>query len=360
MSWFAPGAAEPSGSDSLYGKYAEKNEGYGQAGYVRGFGVTSATGADYEPSIHKVGQTRSSVLRSRGVRLNCYLNAEGVGVVVIGGPQGHGTIVQLPAECDSLEEVLSLVQVKLKLDDRMLYAADLFLPDGTRIEKYQQLVDASAIDTPIIVGCGEPFDGSRVPLDLLEFHKQGGGRAAVHKVNDSLKNSRRADRGDRAESVREAGHGLLPNSLAVVTARSQNMETNRERAADMRQYYMESLVQRTAVQEDLKFLAQQNIKFHRMEKEESRLRYEEKMAQRMERLQEEKRKDQLDVTKTKREQDAKKKALHDKVKDQAETLKLKKKAYSERYRKEARKADFGTRPGDEKPAEEEEEVTEVY
>ena len=30
-----------------------------------------------------------------------------------------------------------------------------------------------------------------MPLDLLAFHKNGGGRAAVHKVNNNLKSSRK-------------------------------------------------------------------------------------------------------------------------------------------------------------------------
>ena len=51
------------------------------------------------------GETKSSVLRKDRVRINCYLNAEGVGVTVIGGPRGHGTIVRLPLECDTLAEV---------------------------------------------------------------------------------------------------------------------------------------------------------------------------------------------------------------------------------------------------------------
>ena len=51
----------------------------------------AGTSVNYEPSVHNIGQTRSSLLRSAGVRLNCYLNAEGVGVVVVGGPRGHGT-----------------------------------------------------------------------------------------------------------------------------------------------------------------------------------------------------------------------------------------------------------------------------
>ena len=60
--------------------------------------------------------TRSSMLRQGNIRLNCYLNCEGVGVVVIGGPKGHGTMVQLPVETDTLEEVYPLIQTKLKLE----------------------------------------------------------------------------------------------------------------------------------------------------------------------------------------------------------------------------------------------------
>ena len=349
-------AGAPGTAGSLFNQYKPKSGNRGGIMSAGGNGTRAGTDINYEPSLQNIGQTRSSLLRSAGVRLNCYLNAEGVGVVVVGGPRGHGTIVQLPTTCDSLEEVLPLIQLKMKLDERMMFAADLWLPDGTAITKYQQLVDASAIDTPIIVGCGEPFDQSRVPMDLLEFHKQGGGRGGVHKVNSTLKSSRKNDRVDRAESVRQAGHGLLPNSLAVVTARSQNVVTNREKASLMRQYYMESLVRRTADQEDLKFCAQQNIKFHRMEKEESRMRYEEKMAERMERLQNERKKDMLDTSASKREDAMRAKALHDKVRAGAANHKQKKKAHSERYRAEARKADFGTRPGQVQVAEEIEET----
>ena len=73
-----------------------------------------------------------------------------------------------------------------------------------------------------------------VPMDLLEFHRNGGGRDAVHKVNSSLADSRKSDRVMQAESVRQAGHGLLPNSLAVVTARNQNVEANRENQTSYR------------------------------------------------------------------------------------------------------------------------------
>ena len=301
------------------------------------------------------GQTKSSQLRAQRMRINCYLNAEGVGVTVLGGPQGHGTIVQLPSTCDTLEEVLQHIQLKLKLKDRMMFAADLFLPNGTVITEFQHLVDATSIDTPIIVGCGEPFDGSRVPLDLLAFHESGGGRQAVHKVNHRLSSRRMEDKVDKAESVRQAGHGVVPNSLAVVTARSQNVETNREKAALMREHYMQSLVRRTAEQEDYKFSAQQNIRFHRLEKEESRLRQEDKAMDRMEMLKQERANDVKDFTQAKRQDADRAKMLHDRIKAGKERSKEKKKAHSEHYRKEARKADFGSRPG-----EEEETVTEVY
>ena len=82
--------------------------------------------------------TRSSMLRQGNIRLNCYLNCEGVGVVVIGGPKGHGTMVQLPIETNTLEEVYPLIQTKLKLDEKMLYCADLFLPDGARVTSFEQ------------------------------------------------------------------------------------------------------------------------------------------------------------------------------------------------------------------------------
>jgi hypothetical protein len=290
------------------------------------------------------------MLRANRVRLNCYLNAEGVGVNVIGGPRGHGTIVMLPTECDTLEEVLPLIQLKLKLADRMMFASDLFLTDGTLIVSFEQLLDAAAIDAPIIVGCGEPFDGSRIPHDLAAIQNEGGGRQGLHRVTGGLEAQRKAARADRAEQVREAGHGVLPNSLAVVTARSQAVEANREKAAMMRQHYMESLVRRSADQEDLKFCARQNIQWHRMEKEESRIRQEEKAAERMERLQEERMKDKRDAFVSKREDAARAKAQHDRVKSGESAHKLKKKEYPERYRRAARTADFGTRPGQETAA----------
>ena len=148
MSWFGGSSDDKPGTSSLYDKYAPNPK-------------------DAAHGIHAT--TRSAQLRASSIRLNCYLNLEGVGVTYVGGPQGHGTIVQLPVEVDTLDEVLSHVQLKLDLDKRMCYAADLFLPDGKIVKSYAELVEHSKRETPIIIGCGEAFDGSRVPQDLLEF-----------------------------------------------------------------------------------------------------------------------------------------------------------------------------------------------
>ena len=102
--------------------------------------------------------------------------------------------------------------------------------------------------------------------------------------------------------------------------------------------------------------ARQNIQFHRMEKEESRMRQEEKAAARMERLRQERKEQLMDFGTSKREDAERAKMLHDKVKAGAANHKLKKKAHAERYRREARKADFGTRPGQEQPL----EITDSY
>ena len=177
--------------------------------------------------------TRSAELRAAAVTINCYLNSEGVGVTVLGGPQGHGTIVRLPMSCDSLDETLMLIQKKLKLDERMLFASELWTPDGKLIRSFEELVAAANIDSPIIVGCGEPFDASRVPQELAEFHKQGGGRTGPKRVHQDLSRRRKDELANRAQTVRAAGHGLSAEAAQV--ARTQNAAQNREHVNDMRQ-----------------------------------------------------------------------------------------------------------------------------
>ena len=60
------------------------------------------------------GTTKTEMLRQQGLRLNCYLNCEGVGVSVVGGTQGHGTILKLPVGAVSLSEAISHIQKSLK------------------------------------------------------------------------------------------------------------------------------------------------------------------------------------------------------------------------------------------------------
>ncbi|KOO35149.1 hypothetical protein Ctob_012321, partial [Chrysochromulina tobinii] len=122
--------------------------------------------------------------------------------------RASSTIVQLPADCDTLEEVIPYIQKKLQLDKRMLFVAELFTPTGDLINSWDQLVQAAQTDTPIIIGCGEPFDAMRVPNALLEMHLNGGGRKAVKRVTRELKDKRLAERQDRAEMER------LPSAAA--------------------------------------------------------------------------------------------------------------------------------------------------
>lgn len=223
--------------------------------------------------------TRSAQLRAMGIRLCCYLNCEGVGVAIIGGPQGHGTVVKLPVECDTMEEVLILIQSRLKLDARMLYASELYDVHGNPIIDVEQLAQLSLVDAPIIVGCGEPFDATRIPQDLVEFHREGGGRKGPQKVHTELKAKREQALREKAEKVRNAGHGI--NSEAAAVARLQNVEQNREHVNNMRHRYMESLLIRAAQQEDLMHSVKSNIELHKMEAQESRARQEEKKQERM-------------------------------------------------------------------------------
>lgn len=209
-------------------------------------------------------QTRTSRLRAGGVKLACYLNTE--------VDRGRATIISLPEECDTLGEVLPKIQLHMKLDKRMLYAAELFVPNGDRLNTYADLVDAAEKDTAIVVGCGEPFDQSTIPYDILEFHLHGGGRQAASKVKKELADKRQLDAYEKADSVRQSGHGVHPNSVAVVTARSQTMESNRNQAAQMRHEYMEQLMFRASQQKEMVDRVQMNNAMHKMEMLEAKSR----------------------------------------------------------------------------------------
>jgi len=237
--------------------------------------------------------TRTSRLRATGTKLTCYLNTE--------CDKGRATVIHLPEECDTLGEVLPKIQQHMQLDKRMLYAAEMFLPSGEKVVTYPQLIDAAALDTAIIIGCGEPFDASTIPFDILEFHLQGGGREAPKKVKKELAQKRQQFAAERAETVRASGHGVFPNSAAVVTARSQTVETNRDSAAHMRHEYMEQLMYRASQQQELVSRVQQNNAMHKLERNESKARRKQYEAARLAKIDDEK-KIAKEIVRSKREQ----------------------------------------------------------
>ena len=214
------------------------------------------------------------MLRATGQKLTCYLNCENAG--------GMATTVKLPEECDTLEEVLIKVQARMQLDQRMLYASELYDVHGNVVRNMRQLSQLSLVDAPIMVGCGEPFDPTRIPFDLLELQKEGGGRKGSKKVHNNLREKRLATLREKAEKVREAGHGI--NSEAVAIARLNNVAQNREHVEEMRHKYMESLLIRAAQQEDLLVSVKTNMALHKMEAAESRQRLEERKAEKLAQL----------------------------------------------------------------------------
>ena len=246
--------------------------------------------------------TRSAMLRANCIRLNCYLNCEGVGVTHLGGPAGHSTIVKLPEECDTMDEVLIKIQARLHLDERMLYASELYDVQGMQITSISQLAQLAMVDAPIIVGCGEPFDGTRIPQDLVEFHKEGGGRQGPLKVHKTLREKRIAALKEKADKVRESGHGI--NSEAVALARVQNIEMNRDHVHEMRHKYMESLLIRAAQQEDLMQSVKANTEIHRMEAAESKARQHERALEKKHQLAVERRQQKLIAAQNRQELNA--------------------------------------------------------
>ena len=250
----------------------------------------------------KHSTTRAAALRSGGVKLCCYLNAD---------ERASSTIVALPMDCDTIAEVLSHIQKRMQLERRMLFATELFMPTGTLIKTYAQLAEAAKHDTPIIVGCGEPFDALRVPNDLLEFHLNGGGRTAVKQVTRELKDRRKHDRVRRAERVREAGHGSTPE--AAILARELHVDAMHEKADTVRQRYMEGLIARTAQQRELLNSVHQNVAIQRMEAEESRQAQRDYHRERADRLAQEREVQDDDLARVRDETMQRVQQLHDTV-----------------------------------------------
>jgi hypothetical protein len=138
--------------------------------------------------------TRTSRMRVNILKLNCYLNGE--------ADRSKAAVVKLPEECDTLGEVLPMIHKRLDLNKRIAFAAELFLPDGTKISTYPELIDAAENDHAIIVTCGEAFEPTAVPYDLLEAYLHGGGRKALRSVTKELKGKQQQARIQQADTGR--------------------------------------------------------------------------------------------------------------------------------------------------------------
>jgi len=280
----AAASAGPAGGTSLFDQYA-------------------SSGA---PSGKKSGHqwTRTVRLRSNGIKLNCYVNTE--------VNCGRATVISLPEDCDTLAEVMPKVQQCMQLDKRLMYAAELYLPDGQKINTFEDLEKAARLSTAIIVGCGEPFDPTSIPFDILQFFKEGGGRSAAKKVKHILQEKKKEEALDKADTVRASGHGLTP--VAVITSRNANVETNREQANIQRHEYMEQLMYRAAQEKELMDRVQQNNAMHKLEQEEARARKAEYERERFEMLAYQRQLQKEEAERKKAEMKSKMDAMHKKVK----------------------------------------------
>jgi len=232
--------------------------------------------------VRRVGHqaTKTSRLRSTVLKLNCYLNTE--------ADRSRAAVIRVPEECDTLGEVIPKIHKALDLNKRIAFAAELFLPDGTKIKNFPMLVDASDNDHAIIVTCGEAFDPTTVPYDLLEAYLHGGGRNAINKVCDELKVKQKLAAHEKADTVRSAGHGVYPNSSAVVTSRSMTVQSNKEIGDTMRHEYMEQLMFRAEQQKKLTTLVQESTAMRKMETKATKERRKELEAERLEDIKAEK------------------------------------------------------------------------
>jgi len=181
-----------------------------------------------------------------------------------------------------MAEVYPKIQQHMQLDKRMLFVAELFLPTGETIKSFAKLVEAAKAHTPIMIGCGEPFDASRVPDAMLEFHLNGGGRKGVKATHKQVANRRKQQQHERADQVREQGHGVVGDAAAI--AKDLDVEAKREQVGNMRQQYMVGLLKHAEEQQMMIDAVHHNVANRRIEAEESRLYREEYERERMERL----------------------------------------------------------------------------
>jgi len=255
--------------------------------------------------------TRTSRLRTSIVKLSCYLNCE--------ADRSRATVVRLPEECDTLGEVIPKIHKRMGMDKRIAYAAELFLPDGKKIKTYDELLDAAANDHAIIVGCGEKFDPTTIPYDLLEAYLHGGGRDGLKKVKQELNAKQKFAAQEKADTVRSSGHGIYPNSAAVVTARAEVVDAHKTIAAEMRHEYMEQLMFRAEQQKALNAIVAQNTTMMKSEAQAAKDRRKVMDAARIEKVVAEKN-DARAVILSKRETlKAKIKMKHDRIHQQYES-----------------------------------------
>ena len=186
------------------------------------------------------GSTLSARLRTSGLRLMCYINTDD-------NSRTRSCFVSIPESTQTLKDVLAVIQRVMRLDRRFLYARQIFLPDGEVVTSYRALVDAASNDTPVIVGCGEPFNRDGVPQHMRLAHLAGTGRDAPKGIKREFEQKRVKAAQLKADQVRAAGHGT--SSQAARHARQLALEHNRELAARLRHEQMQGMMRRAA-QED--------------------------------------------------------------------------------------------------------------
>ena len=227
----------------------------GATGSSRGRGAPSSSGsclfdryggdtvrtAGRPEGIGANGTTLSARLRASGVlRLMCYVNIDDRGSPAV--------FVPVPESMRTLKDVLAVIQRIMKLDKRFLYARQLFLPDGELVTSYRALAAAASNDTPVIVGCGEPFNRDGVPQHMVLVHMAGNGRGATKGVKRDFAERRVKAAQLKADQVRAAGHGT--QAQAARLARQHALEHNRELASRLRHEQMVGSMRRAAQREE--------------------------------------------------------------------------------------------------------------
>ena len=171
--------------------------------------------------------THTSQVKEKTIKLSVRINGES-------GQPGNSALIVLPEEIDTLQELYRLIQAKMKLDKKMRYARELFLPDGTKITSMDEIADAAAAYTTVTVGGGEPFDHDAVQPSAAVLHAVGGGRAAAASGKRQLGDKQKRTAQKQANKIRGTGHGMVPLTPAVKDARTRKLEENRQVVATLK------------------------------------------------------------------------------------------------------------------------------